>query len=413
MSFFDGLFKSKSEKRSLEFSGANLSDIAINMDVFGFNRALPPVSLERALGIPAVWSAVNVIADTLAGLPLQVFRKKGASRVLDANNKLYAVLHDAPNDGLHSFGWRKQLMTAVLTRGRSYTFIERNKMGRVTNLWLLDSSKVTVERRDGKVRYKYRENGKTLVYDAGDIIDIVFMMKGDGISHYSPLALLSSSLALSVALEEYGARFFANGGVPPMSLTGPFQSPGAAGRAGYDVAKNVLEASQLKKNIMVIPDGHELKAIGIDPEKSQMESARRFQVEETARIYQMPPSFLQDLTHGTFTNSEQQALHFEKHTIHHWVRQTEMELNLKLFGRGSNTQFVEFNMDGLLRGDYKTRMDGYATAIQNGINSPNEIRGIENWPSHPNGNDLLIQSATVPLGTQLSQQPKSAPKAKT
>lgn len=413
MSFFDGLFKSKSEKRSLENPRVNLSDVAGIAGMFNYNMPLAPVSMDRALGIPAVWSAVNVIADTFAGLPLQLFKRKGDSRELDKKDGLYAILHDAPNESMHSFGWRKLLMTTVLTRGRSFTFIERNKLGRVMNLLLLDAAKVTVERKNGKVFYRYIENGKETIYAAREIIDISFMMQSDGVRHYSPLAVLASSLALSVALEEYGARFFQNGGVPPMQLTGPFASPGAAGRASYDVQKNVFEAGQLKKNILAIPDGHELKAIGVDPEKSQMESARRFQIEEAARMYQIPPSFLQDLTHGTFTNSEQQALHFEKFTMHHWVRQAEMELNLKLFGRGDGNRFVEFNLDGLLRGDYKTRMEGYATAIQNGINSPNEIRGIENWPAHPNGNDLLIQSATVPLGTQLSQQPKSAPKART
>lgn len=404
----------KTEKRSLENPRVALSDVAGIAGMFNYNTPLAPVSMDRALGIPAIWAAVNVIADTFAGLPLQLFKKKGDSRELDKSNRLYAILHDAPNEGMHSFGWRKLLMTTTLTRGRSFTFIERNKLGRVTNLWLLDAATVTVERKNGKVFYRYRENGKETIYEAREIIDISFMLQSDGVRHYSPLAVLASSLALSVALEEYGARFFQNGGVPPMQLTGPFASPGAAGRASYDVSKNVFEASQLKKNILAIPDGHELKAIGIDPEKSQMESARRFQIEEAARMYQIPPSFLQDLTHGTFTNSEQQALHFEKFTMHRYVRQFEMELCLKLFGRaGEGGLFVEMNLDGLLRGDYKTRMDGYATAIQNGINSPNEIRGIENWPSHPNGNDLLIQSATVPLGTQLSQQPKSAPKART
>jgi HK97 family phage portal protein len=175
----------------------------------------------------------------------------------------------------------------------------------------------------------------------------------------------------------------------------------------------VLEASQQRKNILALPTGHELKSIGIDPEKSQMEKARRFQVEEAARIYQLPPSFLQDLTHGTFTNVEQQDLHFEKHSMHRWVKQVEQELNLKLFGRNNRDRFAEFNMDGLLRGDYKTRMEGYAIAIQNALNKPNEIRGIENWPDDPKGNDLLIQGATVPLGMQMTMNIKPPPKAKT
>jgi len=126
---------------------------------------------------------------------------------------------------------------------------------------------------------------------------------------------------------------------------------------------------------------------------------QRFSIEQIARIYNLPPIFLQDLTHGTFSNTEQQDLHFVKHTVKRWVEQTEAELNLKLFGRGS-AYFVEFNLDGLMRGDLATRMQAHATAIQNGIRTPNEVRKIENLPPLPGGDDLMIQGATVPLTSQ-------------
>jgi HK97 family phage portal protein len=123
-------------------------------------------------------------------------------------------------------------------------------------------------------------------------------------------------------------------------------------------------------------------------------------IEQIARIYSIPPTFLQDLTHGTFSNTEQQDLHFTKHTIKRWIEQFEQEMNLKLFGRNSNSQFVEMNVDGLLRGDFKTRMDGYAQGIQNAILTPNEARRRENLPDDAGGDGLLVQGATVPLGQQ-------------
>jgi len=114
----------------------------------------------------------------------------------------------------------------------------------------------------------------------------------------------------------------------------------------------------------------------------------------------LPPVFLQDLTHGTFSNTEQQDLHFVKHTVKRWVEQTEAEMNLKLFGRNS-AQYVEFNVDGLLRGDFKTRMEAHATSIQNGIRTPNEVRDIENLPPMDEGDNLMIQGATVPIAAQV------------
>jgi HK97 family phage portal protein len=108
---------------------------------------------------------------------------------------------------------------------------------------------------------------------------------------------------------------------------------------------------------------------------------------------------LQDLSRGTFSNTEQQDLHFVKHTIKRWIEQVEAEMNLKLFGRNAR-QYVEFNVDGLLRGDFKTRMEAHAASIQNGIRTPNEVRDLENMEPLPAGDDLMIQGATVPIRTQ-------------
>ena len=125
------------------------------------------------------------------------------------------------------------------------------------------------------------------------------------------------------------------------------------------------------------------------------------QIEDVARIYGIPPVFLQDLTHGTFSNTEQQDLALTKHLISQWLKAWEQELNLKLFSGRSRNRFAEFNVDALQRGDFKTRMDGYAIAIQNAINTPDEVRAMENWPKKGADADKLhIQGATVPLGSQ-------------
>ena len=151
---------------------------------------------------------------------------------------------------------------------------------------------------------------------------------------------------------------------------------------------------------MALPLGHELKSVGFSPDNMQLLELQRFCVEQIARIYSLPPVFLQDLTHGTFSNTEQQDLHFVKHTIKRWVEQVEAEMNLKLFPRSSKT-YVEFNVDGLLRGDFKTRMEAHATSIQNGIRTPNEVRDAENLEPMPEGGNLMIQGATVPIAAQV------------
>lgn len=391
------------ERSSLENPQVPLSDVGAWRSLLGEWNSVAGVNVtaETALEVPAVWCAVNFIAATFASLPLQLFSNADESRVTAVKDPLYSILHDAPNAEWTSFAWRKYSMVNTLIRGRALTFIERNKAGRVMNLWPLDPTKATIKREGGRKLYEYQDGPRKVVYAATEIIDIPFMLEADGVSHVDPIYRLRGAIGLAIALEQYAQKFFANGGIPPLALYGPMTSPSSAARAAADVTQAVKDANAERRNVMIMPSGHELKPVGIDPQKSQMEEARRFQIEEIARVFDIPPVFLQDLTHGTFSNTEQQDLHFVKHTLRQWLKAWEDEMNLKLFAPRNRTKFVEFNLDGLLRGDFKTRFEAYGQAIQNGINTPDEIRGMENWPAKGGFADkLYIQGATVPLGMQ-------------
>ncbi|MGH0251514.1 phage portal protein [Sinorhizobium meliloti] len=396
--------KAAAETRaSLENPSVPLSDVNAWRTLVGEWHGVAGVVVthETALEVPAVWCAVNFIANTIASLPLQVFKKSGEGRDTVESDPLYSILHDAPNDELTSFMWRKGMMINVLLRGRGVSFIEGNKAGRVMSIWPLDTNKLTIERKSGRKLYHYDDGGRKVTYAANEVLDLTFMLKPDGVSHVDPISKLKGAVGLALALDEYARKFFANGGVPPLALYGPMPSPAAASRASQDVEKAVRDANAERRNVMIMPTGHELKAVGVDPEKSQMVESRRLGIEEIARIYGIPPVFLQDLTHGTFSNTEQQDLALTKHLISQWVKAWEQELNLKLFSARNRTKFVEFNLDSLMRGDFRTRMEGYAKGIQNGIYTPDEVRAMENWPSKGGDADKLhIQGATVPLGMQ-------------
>ena len=357
------------------------------------------VTVDSALGVPAVWAAVNFLSGTIAGLPLNVYRRTGEGRQR-VNGGLATLLHDAVNDEMSSFEWRKYVFDQVFTGGRSVSFIERADSGRILNIWPLEPQYVTVCMDRGRKFYDYNNGLQRARYSAGEVIDIPFMLTEDRCLHRSPILSNKHVIGLAQAATKYGSKFFASGGVPPFAIEGPFQSPAGIQRASADLAEAIRTASKENRMALPLPSGHTIKNLGVDPEKSQLVETQRFQIEQIARIYSMPPTFLQDLTHGTFSNTEQQDLHFVKHTIKRWIEQTEQELNLKLFGRGSNSRFVEFNVDGLLRGDFKTRMEGYAQAIQNAVMKPQEARRRENLPDDPQADLLLVQGATVPLGQQ-------------
>jgi HK97 family phage portal protein len=359
------------------------------------------VNVKTALGVPAVFAAVNFISGTIAGLPLHVYRRDGEGRER-VSDGVAALLHDAPSDEMTSYAWRQYTVTRILTGGRGLTQIVRNGRGQVVELVPMEPSSTTVRRVGGKKFYDYDIDGKKVRYPARDVIDLPFMLDEDGLSHISPISANRVAIGRAQAVQEYASRFFDNGGVPPFAVTGNFQSGKALNRASDDLHDAVKRAAKEGRQALTLPSGLEIKTIGADPEKTQLLETQRFCVEEIARIYSLPPTFLQDLTHGTYSNTEQQDLHFAKHTLKRWVEQFEQELNLKLFGRGSE-YFVEFSMDGLLRGDFKTRMDGYAQGIQNGVMTPNEARRMENRPEMDAGGKLMIQGATVPIENQLQE----------
>lgn len=355
------------------------------------------VTYESALGVPAVWAAVNFISGTLAGLPLHVYRKTEDGRE-KVEGPIAAILHDAVNDETSSFEWRKWFFEQALTGGRGLSFIERNKAGRVKNIWAMDPAFATVKRKGGRKVYEYREPGAPLrVYAAPDVIDVPFMLKADGISHRSPVMANKDAIGLAQAVTKHGGKFFSQGGVPPFAIMGQFQSGAAMQRASDDLQASVRKAARENRLALTLPAGLEIKQIGLDAEQMQLIETQRFCVEQIARIYSLPPTFLQDLTHGTFSNTEQQDLHFVKHTIKRWVEQFEQELNLKLFGRANSATYAEMNVDGLLRGDFKTRMAGWAEGILTGQVKPNEARRAENRPDADGGDQLYLQGAMVPI----------------
>ena len=399
----------KAEVRSIEVTQASPNFL----EVFGLQSTASGVSVttETALGVPAVWAAVNFTGGTIAGLPLNLYRRSAdGTRERVTDDPLASILHDAVNDELSSFAWRKSMFESVFTGGRGLTFIERDGAGRVMNLWLLNPAFVTVKMANNRRTYLYKEPGsQPRVYAASEIIDIPFMMKPDGVGHRGPIATNRDVIALAIAATQFGSRFFQNGGVPPFAVTGNFQTGKSMSRAAEDLAEAVKLAAKDQRQALVLPAGLDIKPLGADAAKSQLIELKKFLVEEVARIYQLPPTFLQDLSHGTFSNTEQQDLHFVKHHVKRWVEALEQEMNLKLFGRSDRTLFVEFNMDGLLRGDFATRMAGYATGINNALLVPNEARRMENRPELPGGDVLLIQGATVPLGSQPTGKTNASP----
>mgnify|MGYP003632684584 CR=1 FL=1 len=362
MGLFDRFRRPQSaEARNLENPSAPVS-AADFLQVMGWGDLSSAsgvnVTIENALGVPAVWAATNFISGTLASLPLEVFQKTATGRE-PVTVGIGAWIDRAVNPHLSSFGWRKYTFEQVLTGGRSVTQIVRSGRGDVTDLIPLDPSSITVSETTDAAGFPTKAyRTAEYVYSAEEVLDLPFMVKANQLDKRSPI--------------------FTNKDV---------------------IANTTAKLAREGRSIMALPAGHELKSIGFSPDQMQLLPLQQFCIEQIARIYSLPPIFLQDLSHGTYSNTEQQDLHFVKHTLRRWIEQAEAEMNLKLFGRSSDV-YIRYNVDSLLRGDFKTRMEAHATSIQNGIRTPNEVRALEDMLPLPDGDQLMIQGATVPISSQ-------------
>jgi HK97 family phage portal protein len=356
-------------------------------------------SPEGAIKATPVFAAVNFLSSGMSVLSRVVEEMKDGKWVR-VSGKLDNLLNGAVNDEWDADRWIKYSFWQTLTGGRQFTWIERPN-GQILNLWPLDPNKVTVKRANGRTVYEYKEGaGAPTLFDAADIIDIPFALEADQLTHISPLVNGAQAIGLLLAMEKYAASFFAGGGVLPLAIEGPVPAGNeAVKRMTSDINRVIKQAKEDGKQIFPLPPGYNIKPVGFDPQKGQMTEARRFQVEEVARLYGVPPWFLQDLSNANFANSENQDLHLVKHTLAHWANAWESQCNLKIFGRRVNNKRVRLNMDSLLRGDFKTRADAIASLVNAAVYTPNDGRGYMGLDKSddPNADKLFIQGATVPL----------------
>lgn len=374
----------------------------------GGSSAGKNVNERSAMQMTAVYSCVRILAEAVAGLPLHLYRYKedgGKERAIDAN--LYHLLHDEPNKEMSSFIFRETLMTHLLLWGNAYAQIIRNGKGEVVTLYPLMPNKMQVDRdENGELYYIYTRSseeakimeGATVYLTPRDVLHIPGL-GFDGLVGYSPIAMAKNAIGLAIATEEYGAKFFANGAAP----SGVLEHPGT-----------IKDPSRLRENwnstfggsansgkVAVLEEGMKYTPISISPEQAQFLETRKFQIDEIARIFRVPPHMVGDLEKSSFSNIEQQSLEFVKYTLDPWVIRWEQSLSRALLNEDEKRKyFFKFNLEGLLRGDYESRMSGYATARQNGWMSANDIRELENLDKIPaeDGGDLyLINGNMLPL----------------
>ena len=402
MGIFSGLFRSR-DKPQDRTAGSGYAFY------FGSTTSGKAVTERSAMQMTAVYSCVRILAEAVAGLPLHLYRYKedgGKEKALD--HPLYLLLHDEPNPEMSSFVFRETLMTHLLLWGNAYAQIIRNGKGEVIALYPLMPNKMSVDRdANGQLYYQYTRSteeaptmkGVTVNLRPSDVLHIPGL-GFDGLVGYSPIAMAKNAIGMAIACEEYGAKFFANGAAPG----GVLEHPGTIKdpQRVRESWQSTFGGSGNSNKIAVLEEGMKYTPIGISPEQAQFLETRKFQINEIARIFRVPPHMVGDLEKSSFSNIEQQSLEFVKYTLEPWLVRWEQTIQRTLFSpEEKKSYFAKFNVEGLLRGDYASRMSGYATARQNGWMSANDIRELENMdriPAEEGGDLYLINGNMLPLG---------------
>ena len=365
------------------------------------------VTERNAMQLTTVYACVRTIAEAIAGLPLHLYRYTDGGKEKAVDYPLYYLLHDEPNPEMSSFTFRETLMTHLLLSGNAYAQKIFDNRGQVIALYPLMPTQMNVLRdSSGKLVYQYTYipsdskpgNPKTVNLSSEEVLHIPGL-GFNGLVGFSPIAMARNALGLAMATEEFGSKFFANGAQP----SGVLEHPGTIKdpeKLRNDWQRNFGGSSNSNKTA-VLEEGLKYHPISIPPDQAQFLESRKFQVNEICRIFRMPPHMVGDLEKSSFNNIEQMSLEFVKYTLDSWVCRWEQGLKRGLLrGDDKKKYFWKFNVDGLLRGDYVSRMNGYAVGRQNGWLSANDIRALEDMDMIPDdlgGNLYLVNGNMLPL----------------
>ena len=339
MGLISGLFRSRDKPKNSTI-GQGYSFF------FGGTTSGKAVTERSAMQMTAVYSCVRILAEAIAGLPLHLYRYNetgGKEKAID--HPLYKILHDEPNPEMSSFVFRETLMTHLLLWGNAYAQIVRNGKGEVIGLYPLMPNKMRVDREtDGKLWYTYTRSdcetptleGSTIRLQPSDVLHIPGL-GFDGLVGYSPIAMAKNAIGMGIACEEYGARFFANGAAP----SGVLEHPGTI-KDPQKVRESwnaTFKGSANAHKIAVLEEGMKYTQIGMSPEQAQFLETRKFQINEIARIFRVPPHMVGDLEKSSFSNIEQQSLEFVKYTLDPWVIRWEQSIARALFSAEEKKEY--------------------------------------------------------------------------
>ena len=404
-----GAFRASPENPSTNL--ANPAKWLLDLAGGGASAAGIAVSEDKAIGVPIAYACACRIAETLGSLPVHVFKRRGKFRV-PAEDKLaldvQRAIAEQPNLLQTSFVWRELIAMHALFWGNHYSAIDLDGRGGIELVPLLPWNVTVRVTSSGKRKvYLVRLADGTEKEFREDRILHIPAIGTDGLTGIAPVRRLRNMYGLAIAAENFGSRFFANDARPSVIMEIP-------GKLKPDAQQNLVHSLYEKFSgaenhwkVLVLEEGAKMHTVSMPLEDAQFLQTRQTQDVQICAVFGVPPHMvgLTEKTTSWGTGIEQMAIGFAKFTMLPWCIKIEQELNRKFF---SGTElFVKFSLDGLARGDYKSRMEGYQIAVQNGIKTRNEVRELEDDAPLADG-DVALVPANLTTMKKMQAEPAAA-----
>ena len=350
------------------------------------------VTTDTAMKYSAVAACVRVRAETVASVPIMLYKKTDDGREVETNELIYDILHSRPNEEMAPFGFKECMMTNFDLSGNAVCERLINKAGELVGLQPYSHEIVRIgrDKQTKKLLYEVGEGEDKKILKREQVFHVP-NLSYNGVIGMSPIEYAAQSIQLGLSYEAYGVNFYANGAMP----SGTLEHPDALKDDAFERLKKDLKdnyTGMKKAGVpMILEGGMKWNQVTINPIDAQLLESKYFQIEDICRIYRIPPHLIQDLRKSTNNNIEHQSLEFVMYTMLPIFKRYEDNINMQLLTPEQRKKgiYAEFKLDSLLRGDSKTRAEAYSIGRLGGWLSVNDIRRLENMPKIPNGDRYL------------------------
>lgn len=358
-----------------------------------------PTSVDGALQISTVYACARLLAGTVSSLPLMVYREdRQGRRSVDRNSRLWMILHDQPNDQMTSSDFWQAMILQWALRGNAYAQILRNAEGELVSLWPLSSDQMTVfaDKEAKQVVYQYVRDGETFNMKPEDVLHIKDI--GTGLVGFSKLEFMNASIGESKETQMYTTANASNFGRPSGILTVDHVLDRKKGQS-QAVAQALGSFTNGAGRMIVLEADMKFQQVALTPEQSQLLESRKYGVEELCRWFGVPPVLIGASGATTWGSGIAEIVSgFHKFTLNPLLKSIEQAILSRVVPiKDQGRVTVEFNLDAFMRGDLASRYSAYATAVQNGFKTRNEVRQLENDPPLEGGDVLTAQTNLAPL----------------